>query len=144
MGRWRIGVCVLALCVTGLIGSVPALGASTASLQRQINQLKARVSHLEQDIGDIYACQIVIPISQFGDIASGGHYGYWYSPDNGISEFLSTALDLVPDTSGWSPNEFFWVAVVDDSCVSSARAAWKPAPRLATTGKAASLQRVLR
>ncbi|MFN8187008.1 MAG: hypothetical protein U0R69_08010 [Gaiellales bacterium] len=142
MGRWRIGACVLALCVTGLIGSVPALGASTASLQRQINQLKARVSHLERDIEDLYACQTVIPVSVYGD--SDGHFGYWWSPDGGISEYLTTALDLVPDTSGWSPDEFWWVTVVDDSCVSSARAAWKPAPRLAMAGKAASLQRVLR
>lgn len=142
MGKRRIAVCTLAVFVAGLVVSSPSMAAATASLQRQVNQLKVRVTKLERAIDDMYACQSVIPIARYGD-PTGVDEGYMYFVPSQPGGFYTTSALDYADTS--VAGSFDWIISVDDSCVEARAAAsiahaWKPAPRVHWTGKTASLR----
>ncbi len=144
MGRRRIGACALALFVAGAVATTPAMDASAASLQKQINQLKARVTKLERAFDDMQACQTVVPIAQYGDPTGVGEgYVYWIDENTLIT---TSALDYVPNTS--AGGSFDWIISVDDSCVEARTAArtgvaWRPAEPHPWAGKTASLRRTI-
>lgn len=141
----RRGVAALALAAfVAVAAAAPAMGASTASLQKQINQLKKRVAQLEWAVDAIYNCQSVVPITGYGD--PDGSYGYLWQWGDGTT-IRTTAIDYVGDVSGFPPDEFDWVVVVDNTCVNGRAVArqgsWAPAEPPLLAGKAVWLRRLL-
>lgn len=111
----------LALVVTALVAvglyAATAGGTQQAVTPAQFAALKKQVTKLQKDVNDLKSFRSCIgfaPVVEFGSDTAGYHYK---QPDG--SEILTTALDLAG--SGETPDGYF--ATVDQSCVTSLRAA---------------------
>lgn len=111
----------LALVVTALVAvglyAATAGGTQQVVTPAQFAALKKQVTKLQKDVNDLKSFRSCIgfaPVVEFGSDTAGYHYK---QPDG--SEILTTALDLAG--SGETPDGYF--ATVDQSCVTSLRAA---------------------
>ncbi len=122
MRRWAMTA--LAIVVLAGVGAEAAPAASSpAQLQRQVKALQKQVNSLQRTVASLVQynatqdrCESVVPVTSYGGF---GNQGYLYTNNGGTDVFLTSALDLVPDTTGIDPDTFGWILTVDNSCVSA-------------------------
>jgi hypothetical protein len=115
---------IAALVVLAIAASLSAVGAATAATpQQQINQLKAKVARLQNQmraVQDELACyDTLAPIGQFG-LESGPPQGYLYGLPDGQTVVVTTALDYTNPDQGTAGVDFDWYAIYDEDCAAAA------------------------
>src|SRR5262245_25110116 len=123
-----VGVAVVAAVM--YVAASPASHQATGPTARQFNALKKQVASLSKKLkttkseadaaaGFIAQCFFssnagVWAVTEFGDGSASPTFGYKYTPDNGVTQQLVTALDFDASTT---PDA--WLQAVDPSCVNT-------------------------
>jgi hypothetical protein len=111
-----------ALVVLAITGSLLAAGVGAAATpQQQINQLKTKITKLQNQMRSVLAEQACYDtlwaISQYGD--PNGAFGYVWGFTDGSVE-ATTALDLADSDSGTAGRDFDWFVSYNPQCAAAA------------------------
>jgi len=111
-----------ALVVLAITGSLLAAGAATAATpQQQINQLKTKITKLQNQMRDVLAEQACYDtlwaVGQYGD--PNGAFGYIWGFTDGSIE-ATTALDYANADEGTAGRDFDWFVSYNPACAAAA------------------------